>query len=82
MMFALFYLHDSCRSTIHRDFNQLWSNETMNDPRKKLLKAGYDMNETMAILYSLISGKNIAWLITQAGINVVHTRENGGNGKE
>jgi hypothetical protein len=70
MMFALFYLHDRCGSTIHRDFNQIWSNETMSNPRKKLLKAGYDMNETTAILYSLLSGRNLAWLFAQAGIDV------------
>jgi len=69
MMFALFYLHDRCGPTIHRDFNQLWSNETQNNLRKNLLKAGYNMNETTAILYSSLSGTNLAWLFTQAGID-------------
>lgn len=59
---------------IHRNFAQLWGNNTMNVPRVTLQNAGFNTNETLVTLYSYLAGENLAWLFEIAGVSISETR--------
>ena len=74
IQFVLFYLRKHHGMEIHRDFIHIWANETTNGPRKRLEKLGFNVNETVVILYSYLVNENLAWLFNLAGLNVMNER--------
>jgi hypothetical protein len=74
ILFVFFYLSQKYRTTINREFLQLWANETSNDAKERILDAGFNENETFCIVYSYLAGENLAWLFSLAGIQVSHER--------
>jgi hypothetical protein len=73
-MFVLFYLHDRYGEAIHKDFTQIWANETRNAAKKQLSDAGFNENETIAVLYSFLAKENLAWLFQLVGLDVSEQR--------
>jgi len=68
MQFIFFYLHRLYGSEIHRQFIRLWAGDTF--LMRGLMDKGFDLNETMIILYSYLARENLAWLFQIAGYNV------------
>ena len=76
MQFIFFYLHKVYGPEIHRRFVQLWGNNT--SLKDKLMREGFNVNETMITLYSYLAGKNLAGLFKIAGYRVSEERINEG----
>jgi hypothetical protein len=76
MEFVFFYLHKTYGPEIHKQFIQLWANNTV--LKNKLLGKGFNTNETMITLYSYLAGENLVWLFQLAGYNVSEDRINEG----
>jgi PKD repeat protein len=66
------YLRQKYGMGIHKEFIQLWSNNTT--LKKGLINLGFTTNETMVILYSLLAKENLAWLFQFAGFQVSEQR--------
>jgi hypothetical protein len=74
MQFIFFYLHKVYGPEIHKQFIQLWANNTI--LKDKLIGKGYNINETMIILYSYLAMTNLAWLFQMAGYAISEERVN------
>jgi len=74
--FIFFYLHKVYGPEIHKDFFQLWANNTV--LKNKLMVRGFGVNETMITLYSYLARENLASLFQIAGYNVSEERVNEG----
>jgi hypothetical protein len=72
--FILAFLERSHGMEIHRNFIQLWANQTRNASKKELLEDGFSENETIAILYSSLAKENLAWLFQLAGFDITEQR--------
>jgi hypothetical protein len=68
MQFVFFYLHKVYGPEIHKQFIQLWANNTT--LKDKLMRKGFSVNETMITLYSYLAEENLARLFQLAGYNV------------
>jgi len=76
MQFVFFYLHKVYGPEIHKQFIQLWANNTT--LKDKLMRKGFNVNETMITLYSYLAEENLAWLFQLAGYNVSDEKVNEG----
>jgi hypothetical protein len=76
MQTVFFYLHKVYGAEIHKQFIQLWANNTA--LKDKLMRKGFNVNETMIILYSYLAKENLAWLFQLAGYNVSENTVNSG----
>jgi hypothetical protein len=76
MQFIFFYLHNVYGPEIHKQFIQLWANNT--SLKDKLLSKGYNINEIVIILYSYLAETNLAWLFQLAGFAISEERVNEG----
>jgi len=76
MQFVFFYLHKVYGADIHRQFFQLWANNT--SMKDRLMANGFNVNETMITLYSYLARQNLAWLFQMAGYGVSDERINDG----
>jgi len=76
MLFIFFYLHKVYGPEIHKRFIQLWANNT--SLKDRLMKEGFNINETMITLYSYLAGENLAWLFRIAGYRISEERINEG----
>jgi|GEM_PF-1502244 len=70
------YLHKVYGPEIHKQFIQLWANNTT--LKDKLMRKGFNVNETMITLYSYLAEENLAWLFQLAGYNVSDEKVNEG----
>ena len=76
IQFIFFYSSRIYGFDIHRQFFQLWANNT--SMKDKLTANGYNVNETMITLYSYLARQNLAWLFQMAGYSVSESRINNG----
>ena len=76
MWFIFIYLHKVYGPEIHRRFVQLWAYNT--SLKNELMRAGFNVDETMITFYSYLAGKNLAGLFKIAGYRVSEERINEG----
>jgi hypothetical protein len=76
MQFIFFYLHKVYGPEIHKQFIQLWANNTV--LKDKLLSKGFNVNEIVITLYSYLAETNLAWLFQLAGFAISEERVNEG----
>jgi hypothetical protein len=74
MFFVLVYLKQRYTMEIHRDFVQLWGNSSLATRKEKLFNAGFNANETIAVLYSFLAKDNLAWLFQLVGLDISEQR--------
>jgi hypothetical protein len=74
MFFVLVYLKQRYHMEIHRDFVQLWGNSSLATRKQKLFNAGFNLNETIAVLYSFLAKENLAWLFQLVGLDISEQR--------
>lgn len=65
---AEFYLRANYGMDIHKDFITSWTGNTL--LKNLLIKAGFNTNETMVILYSRFAHENLAWLFRFCGFDI------------
>jgi hypothetical protein len=74
MQFVLFYLKHEYGMEIHRGFAHLWADNSRKYQKHLLIQKGFTTEEAIAVLYSYLSGENLAWIFNLAGLNVAEER--------
>jgi hypothetical protein len=76
IQFTFFYLSRIYGFEMHRQFFQLWANNT--SMKDRLMANGFNVNETMITLFLYLARQNLAWLFQMAGYSVSESRINNG----
>jgi len=71
---AEFYLRQKYRINIHKDFIQLWTNNTLKHFKKVLLDANLIEQEVMTTLYSYLTNEYFEWLFTFSDNNITEEK--------
>jgi hypothetical protein len=72
--FILNYITKTSGFSIHNDFFRLWNESDPSSMRNNLKRLGFNIDESIAVIYSNLTRQNLGWLFRLAGVQVSDAR--------